>query len=346
MDRAPRRHGSRCRPPGRSRQPADPAPLRPVISPAPQRDAPEVTPRPASRPLDRFLETNGLGGFACTTLCGVRPWPSFGLVVVSKRPPGHRYVLLNGFDVTIETDDGDSIPLVSHRKRQGVLEPDANERLLGADAKPWPACRYDLGEQRQLQFEFLARHGADRFVFGWQLTVSDVPMTLIVRPLLSGRPLDSTRSASSTRSQTPRIPGRRQFVWSLPAGSPPLSLFCDGAYREDPVWFRDFSYLDGRTEDLLSPCEFRWFLHPRDRAHIIASTEEDKLPDPHTYDHIASVADKLRNAERTRRHLFRTDLDRAADQYIVAGRNERTILSGYPLGGERGAAAILARHGA
>jgi hypothetical protein len=64
--------------------------------------------------LDQFLETNGLGGYACSTVGGVRLWPSHGLVVVAKQPPIDRYVLVNGFDLFVEIG-GQTIALSTNR---------------------------------------------------------------------------------------------------------------------------------------------------------------------------------------------------------------------------------------
>lgn len=293
-------------------------------------------------PMAEFLETNGLGGYSSSTLCGARTSPSQGLVVVAKEPPANRYVLLNGFDVRAAAGDGmEALPLCSHRMQAGRLEPDARDRLLCCDLKPWPILRYDLGAGREMELECIARHGAQQFVFCWQLTVSDVPVTLTIRPLLSGRPVDSTRLANPRLNLRPRLLSSRQFVWSFRAGAPDLTLLCDGIYQPDPKWITGFTYEDQTTEDLASPCEFTWLLQPREKAHIIASAQNEVFDDPHTHDFVAQLADKTRKAERTRRRLFRSEIDRAADQYVVSGERGATVLSGYPQGGERGADALI-----
>lgn len=294
-------------------------------------------------PRGEFLETNGLGGYVCGTLEGPHTSPFHGLVVVAKAPAAKRYVLLNGFDVRVVAGE-DEVELGT--SAGGLGRPAGKAALLRFEMRPWPSWQYDLGGGRQMEFECLARHGANQFVFCWQLTLSSGPVTLKVRPLLSGRPFESPRLADRQLDLRPRMPSSRLFVWSLRAGAPDLTLVCDGIYQFDPAWLTGFRYADPpAVEDLASPCEFEWHLQPRDKAQVVALADEDELDDPHTPDFVAGLADKIRKAERTRRRLFRSEIDRAADQYVVSGRSQSTVLSGYPHGGELGARAMMCVRG-
>ncbi|MFT5469406.1 MAG: putative glycogen debranching enzyme [Verrucomicrobiales bacterium] len=294
--------------------------------------------------LDQFLETNGLGGYATGTLGGVREWPSQGLLVAAKKPPIDRYVLINGFDVFVDID-GEEIAISTNHFKGDEYEPDGRKRVIGFEPTPWPTWTYDLGKGRTLQFELLARHGTNQFVYSWRLEVAGKAVVLRVRPLLSGRPMNSTRSESSKIELKPETPTPRQFVWKLRAGSPALSMLTDGEFSEDGRWVRDLVYDNHSTEDLICPGEFTWELGPRQRAQIIASTADEMKENPRTATEVAHLANKLRNAEKTRRGLFRSELDRAADQYIVQGGDGKTLLSGFPRGTEMGARAMIAIRG-
>ncbi len=296
------------------------------------------------RMLDQYLETNGLGGYSCGTLSGVRQWPSQGMVVVAKKPPIDRYVLINGFDVSVEFGE-EKVPITTHRFKGDRFEPDARKRLIQFETRPWPCWVYDLGEGRAIEFELLSRHGTNQFVFSWRLEIADEPALLRVRPLLSGRPMNSTRNESKKMDLRPERPTPRQFVWKLRAGAPALSLLADGDFFERGRWIRDLVYDNHSAEDLACPGEFRWNLDVRQRAQIIACTAAEMQENPRTANEVAHLANKLRNAERTRRKLFRSELDRAADQYIVEGADGKTLLSGFPRGTEMGARAMIAIRG-
>src|ERR1700693_5772749 len=45
-----------------------------------------------------WLETNGLGGFACSTIIGANTRRQHGLLVAALKPPVERYVLLSKFE--------------------------------------------------------------------------------------------------------------------------------------------------------------------------------------------------------------------------------------------------------
>lgn len=290
------------------------------------------------QPQAVFLEADGLGGFSSSTLGGLWTDSNHGLVVVAKDPPAKRYVLLSGFEVRVVL--GAEVILLDSLQVPAGSAPQATHRLLQFDLRPWPSWRYDLGNGRQLEFECLARHGSRQFVFSWQLTLSDTPAVLRVRPLFSGRPVNAARAISPRMDLRPRMPSSRQFVWSLRTDAPDLTLLTDGLFHSSP-WESPGNAALG----LASPGEFEWQLLPQERAHIVASADEDVFDDPHTLDFVAQTADKVRKAERTRRGLFRSEMDRAADQYVVSGRLGCTVLSGYPSGEERGAEAMMAVRG-
>lgn len=308
------------------------------------RSSAPVDGRSPLRMLDQFLEANGLGGYAASTIGGVRLWPSHGLVVIAKQPPIDRYVLINGFDAWVEID-GQEIPLSCNRFANHRYEPDGRKRILRFRTQPWPHWTFDLDQGRTLTWECFCRNGTNQFVFRWQLERCPEPVTLRIRPLLSGRPMNSPRPESYRMVLEPECPSPRQFVWPLRPGAPPLSVLSDGEFHLLPKWIHGFSYDNQTTEDLASPGEFRWQLNPRQRAHIIASTAEEMGENPRTANEVAHLAEKLGNAERTRRKLFRSELDRAADQYIVTGSDGRTVISGYPLGTEMGARAMISIRG-
>ncbi len=300
--------------------------------------------RASLRMLDQFLETNGLGGYASSTIGGVRLWPSHGMVVIAKHPPIDRYVLINGFDVWVEIG-AESIPLSTNRFANNRHDPDGRKRILRFRTQPWPRWTFDLDQGRTLTWECFCRHGTNQFVFRWHLEVSPHPVTLRVRPLLSGRPMNSPRPESYRMQLEPECPSPRQFVWPLRPGAPPLSILSDGEFHRQPEWSHGFAYDNQTAEDLACPGEFRWTLEPRQKAYLIAGTANEMSEDPRTANEVAHLATKLRNAERTRRKLFRSELDRAADQYIVTGSDGRTVISGYPRGTEMGARAMISIRG-
>ncbi|PYX78325.1 MAG: glycogen debranching protein, partial [Acidobacteria bacterium] len=69
-----------------------------------------------------WLETNGIGGFASSTLNGVNTRRYHGLLVAATKPPVGRLVLLSKLEETLLTD-GRAFDLCTNRY-PGVVHPE------------------------------------------------------------------------------------------------------------------------------------------------------------------------------------------------------------------------------
>ncbi|NJN14134.1 MAG: glycogen debranching protein, partial [Planctomycetes bacterium] len=137
----------------------------------------------------------------------------------------------------------------------------------------------------------------------------------------------SSRAATTTRSRREqrglrfeaRVEGDA-LLWS-PYGEE-IAARSDGAYRHEPLWYRNFVYDEERergldhVEDLASPGEFSWELR-KGSAHLLLGRGSESFQ-------------QLREREGERRKGLPTPLDRAADAYIVRRGRGETIVAGYP----------------
>ena len=75
--------------------------------------------------MDRreWLEADGLGGFASGTVSGPRTRRYHALLLTATRPPTGRFVLVNGFDVSVTTPGG-TVAISSQRYAPGTTHPD------------------------------------------------------------------------------------------------------------------------------------------------------------------------------------------------------------------------------
>ena len=74
-----------------------------------------------------WLETNGLGGFAGSTIVGLNTRRYHGLLVAATKPPGGRFVLLSKLEETLVVD-GNRFEL-SANQYPGVVHPDGQRYL-------------------------------------------------------------------------------------------------------------------------------------------------------------------------------------------------------------------------
>lgn len=312
------------------------------------------TPRSAT-PVDLeslWLETDGLGGYACGSVSGVCGHRSQSLFTAAKNPPLERYLLLNGLEVRLTTEDGEEYPLTSHRfGSSGKINPDGRDHIRAFRSRPWPQWQYQTGNGLSIEHEFFMRHGSPLAVASWKLHTPRAGVRLHVRPLLSGRRIDQLQKSTSHYRFQPEI-RQRLFVWEPYDDVPALAMLCDGEFAYAPDWRIAFTYQQDMTpngparEDLAIPGEFVWDLS-RGRAHLAigvdGSFQANNLPisDPRT------TVQTLRKAETTRRRLFRNPLELAADSYLVTRKRDDSlhVMASYPLGSQRLTDALIGLRG-
>ena len=280
--------------------------------------------------FSEWLETDGLGGFASGTVCGIRTRRYHGVLLAAATPPTGRVMLVNDLEVWAVTPRG-RFALSSHLYRPGVRHPDGASRLAGFTAGPWPTWTWDLGAGTMVAGELCATHGQPRVVTAWRLAAGVEPVTLEVRPLMSGRDYHSTHHENGAFRFEPAADGEL-LTWRPYDGVPEVACLSNGAYSHDPRWFRQFLYsaeqergLDD-TEDLASPGTLTFAL---DRGEAVCVWQAGPMP---PLDRTAAVdaAVELRAKERRRRERFQTPLAFAADQYLVRRGAGRTVVAGYP----------------
>ena len=97
-----------------------------------------------------WLETNGLGGFASSTVSGINTRRYHGLLVAATKPPVGRMVLLSKAEETLIID-GRRYELSANRY-PGVVHPQGYQYLKEFRQDPFPVFVYqveDLGTVRK-----------------------------------------------------------------------------------------------------------------------------------------------------------------------------------------------------
>ena len=281
-----------------------------------------------------WLEADGLGGFASGTVSGVRTRRYHALLLTATTPPTGRMVLVNGFDAWVEAN-GRSTALTTQRYAPDVLHPDGASRIASFEPDPWPAWRYDVGDDIVMAHEVFAVHGTGTVVVAWTL-VDGGPVDLHVRPLLSGRDYHSAHHENGAFRSAASIAGA-SISFRPYDGVPSVTMLSNGEYEQAPQWYRNFLYsveqergLDA-IEDLASPGLLTWRLSaPGDRAIWILKAGTADAPLRRTRDEVVAMYGAFVARERERRAAFTAPIDRAADAYLVQRGAGRTIIAGYP----------------
>jgi len=279
--------------------------------------------------LREWLETDGLGGYAMGTACGVRTRRYHALLVAAARPPASRMALVNGLEVFAETSSGRHA-LSSHRYQGGVLHPDGAARASSFACHRWPTWEYLCEDGTRIAQEVFMAPGSPRIFVRWRLVAGGGPARLWVRPLLSGRDHHALhRENPAFRFAHEGLGGGVR--WSPYPGVPSIEALSNGEYHHEPDWYRGFLYTEeaarglDSSEDLASPGAFTFDLVSRPGALVFTANGAgleggDAL----------ELARRVAEAETTRRARFSNPLHRAADAYLVARGKGRTVIAGYP----------------
>ncbi len=273
-----------------------------------------------------WLETNGLGGFASSTIAGLNTRRYHGLLVAATKPPVGRLVLLSKLEETLLVD-GQRIDLSSNRY-PGAIHPQGYRLLKEFRLAPFPVFIYEVDGVTIEKSVFMV-HGENSTVVEYRL--SGKPACLEVRPLIAFRDYHSlTRQNGALNPHVQREP---ELATVKPyEGLPSLHVAHDaGDVQEGGHWYYNLEYdwerergLDFQ-EDLFNP----FVLTFSGSGCLIASTEPRD---------VRTVGD-LRQAEIGRRRQvvsaspaadeFVEALVTAADQFVVARGQEKTVIAGY-----------------
>jgi predicted glycogen debranching enzyme len=289
-------------------------------------------------PATEWLEADGLGGFASGTVGGPRTRRYHALLLAATTPPTGRFVLVNGVEAWVEKD-GERRALSSQFYLPDVRHPDGADRLVDFSPDPWPTWRFRLEDGTELTQEVWVVPGAPRVALAWRLAGRVGGVRLEVRPLLSGRDyhaLHHQNPAFRFEAET----SADRVSWQPYPDVPAVIARSNGAYRHEPLWYRNFLYAEeaarglDHLEDLASPGAFCWSLSRGEAVLTLraASAPVAEAGDGGPTDSRTLLAQTRaeRKAEGRRRRAFPSRLERSADAYLVRRGEGRTIVAGYP----------------
>ncbi len=280
-----------------------------------------------------WLETNGLGGFASSTVLGVNTRRYHGLLVAATAPPVGRQVLLSKLE-EILTIDGQPFDL-SANEYPGTIHPRGFDLLREFRLDPFPTFIFQAGGVHIVKTIFMI-YGENTTAVCYEVTnPSGKSIQLNLRPLIAFRDFHSLTRENPKINQAVTLEPNIAVV-SPYYGLPVLYLAHNAAtVATDGEWFLNFQYRAERergldfTEDLFSPCSLHFDLTTAP-ATFVASTERND----------ASRVTEMRAAEIRRRESITAQspapdevtktLIRAADQFIVARQSDNTVIAGYP----------------
>jgi predicted glycogen debranching enzyme len=291
-----------------------------------------------------WLVTNGLGGFACGTVCGANTRRYHGFLMASLKPPVERTLLVAKVELSaqylgIETD------LSANEFAGGTISGQGFVHLESFAVRDGiPTWRYALADALLEQRIFMAP-GANTSYLRLELLRASAPLRVALKPLIAYRDYHGHhRGAQPFQLESDSEQCRVQAF----AGAQPYRLsISQGRFTAAPQWYWNFWHrmeadrgLDA-VEDLLMPGIFAADLSANRPVYLVATAEAA----PPALG--ADILDGLKaSSQRLTAPLPKTapawigTLARASDQFIVRrgaasaatapGAGSSSIIAGYP----------------
>lgn len=292
-----------------------------------------------------WLETNGLGGFAMSSIIGLNTRKYHGLLIAATHPPAGRAAMLSKLEevLILKIDGAERRFELSCNQYPGVVFPQGYQLQTGFRLDPHPVYTY-VCDGVTVEKSVFVVHGENTVAVRYTITGPADKLAgaaLDVRPLIAFRDYHQlVRMNQDVKSDLVAVNG---LLSIKPYDHLPQLHFAHDATRHDARsdWYNAFNYLVEKdrgydyVEDLYNPFAL---VFERDAAgaapvwecRIIASTIKRDVAD----------LPRLREAEVARRRAIKAAATRpdglsralaqAADQFIVRRGDGYSLIAGYP----------------
>ena len=297
--------------------------------------------------LDReWLETNGLGGYAASTLLTCHTRRYHGLLVANlPAPAAGRHVLLSKFDEAIGGEHGFTPLTIDHFP--GVRYSANPCPLVHFDLSEYPTWTYRVGHA-EVRRSVVMVYGQNTVLLRYVAYGTSERLILRLRPLVAYR-RHHTLTHENGFLRVVTEPLANGFRMEPYRGMPPLVVqWSPGRLKEadrSAYWYRNFELDEDRKrgydwhEDLFMPTTLELELRPEEELFVLAST--DVVADIGELWN-QEVARRQKAREGALRHCHSLGLEAeftaiaerlvlAADQFLITTPSGRpALLAGYP----------------
>ncbi|MCL5055566.1 MAG: glycogen debranching enzyme N-terminal domain-containing protein [Firmicutes bacterium] len=290
-----------------------------------------------------WLVTNGIGGYASSTLIGANTRSYHALLAASFNPPLDRQVLLSKIEEEIRVEE--TLAQLSTNHYRDKIHPTGYQHLIAFSQSPFPTWLYQVQGAILKKWIFM-RHGQNTTVIGYELVEAEKPVDLYLLLFITKRNFHHLLRSDSRKFDQEKIKSLSAVF--LQAGSPFLYVSSSkGEYYRNGEWYYNFQYVREKErgldfeEDLFHPGTYAISLAPGEKVFIAAST--NSIPE--------LLGDKWQEEEeeRLKEFLHHLPLDHpivqklalSTDAFVVKTSVGTSVIAGYPWFNEWGRDAFI-----
>lgn len=284
-----------------------------------------------ARLQSEWLETNGLGGWAGSTICGCHTRRYHGMLVAAIKPPTDRMVTISKFDETvIVNNERFELGVNSYGN---VVYPNGFQYLKSFSKSLFSQFVYEAGGVR-LRKSIVMVHEENTTILKYEILKAPSCFTIEFLPLIAMRGYHQLMHADHSVQQIVEFENG-QLQLHLYETTPDVFIqLSDSKFIPKPDWYYNFNYSAEKyrgldfIEDLLSPGHFSIDVKQGDVFYVVLTTENSGNRDaPLLFER--EVERRKQLVAKESNELTR-QLALAADQFIVKRDDElKTVIAGY-----------------
>jgi predicted glycogen debranching enzyme len=203
-----------------------------------------------------WLETNGIGGFACGTISGANTRRYHGFLTPATRPPLGRITMLSKFEETLILD-GKRFELSANQFPK-TIAPEGFKLIKSFALNPFPTWIYEI-DGIEIEKKIFMIHGSNSTVIQYRALNSEKAIQLELRPLLSFSDYHSLQHETADFNSDFNI--SENLISMQPIREMPAFYLAHNAIgiEKSGYWYRNFEYSIEKergfdfSEDLFQP---------------------------------------------------------------------------------------------
>jgi len=275
-----------------------------------------------------WLETNGIGGFACGTISGINTRRYHSLLTAALNPPVERIRLISKIEETIFIND--KIFHLSANQYPNTIYPQGYKYIKSFSLNPFPTWIFSV-ENLEIEKSIFMLQGKNAIFCRFRLiNKTDSKVFLELKPLVCSVDYHSLQHENS------EIKANFECIRENVVHYEPYEIAIFFTHNAKTIektgyWYRNFEYNFEKErgfdfqEDLFQPFSLHFNLS-EDDATLIIGTEIQEFSSEIIQAELKRREKLIENVESE----FDKELVLSADKFIVSRNDHHTIIAGYP----------------
>ncbi len=279
-----------------------------------------------------WLVTNGIGGFASSSVSGANSRRYHGILVAAFNPPTDRKVLVSKIEERVSFED--KIYEFSTNNYGNIFHPTGWEYLTSFERLPIPQWIFEGNNWKVSKSLFMVQ-GVNKTIISYQNLGSET-INLSLNPLFVFRDYHSLFHENASDNFFVETSENQLKIYPHYQAEPTYFRFSTGNFREDRHWYKNLTYTQEKErgldfqEDAYSIGTLEITLPSNEECFLIFSTTQEALtqsPEIHRQNEI----ERINSLQNTQSDTFLKDLLITANQFIVQRKSTQseTIIAGY-----------------